>query len=69
VKAGPAMGEIVNLRGARKRRRRELDEAAAAANRLTHGVAKAAKEQARAEHKRAEQALEGHHRERDDGEA
>ena len=69
MKAGLAMGEIVNLRRARKQRRRELDEAGAAANRLTHGVAKAAKEQARAEHKRAEQALAGHRRERDDDEA
>jgi hypothetical protein len=63
------MGEIVNLRRARKQRRRELGEAAAAANRLTHGLTKSAKEQAHAERERAEQALAGHRRERNDGEA
>jgi hypothetical protein len=61
------MGEIVNLRRARKQRRRELDESAAAANRLVHGLAKADKEQARAEHERSEQAHAAHRRERDDG--
>jgi hypothetical protein len=65
VKAGQAMVEIVNLRRARKQRRRERDESAAAANRLVHGLAKADKEQARAEQKRSEQALAGHRRERD----
>ena len=63
------MGEIVNLRRARKQRRREFDEAAAAANRLAHGIGKAAKEQARAERERSEQALAGHRREPNDGEA
>ena len=63
------MGEIVNLRRARKQRRREGDETVAAANRLTHGLAKAAKEQTRAEQERAEHALARHRRERDDGKA
>jgi hypothetical protein len=63
------MGEIVNLRRARKQRRRDLDDAAAAANRLAHGVPKAAKAQTRATRERNERALEGHRRERDDSEA
>lgn len=56
------MGEIVNLRRARKQRARERDETAATANRVAFGVGKAAKQQARAERERAEQALEGHRR-------
>ena len=35
------MGEIVNLRRARKKAKRQLDERAAAANRLVHGRSKA----------------------------
>ena len=57
------LGEIVNLRRARKQRRRDQDDATAAANRLAHGVGKAAKREAHAERQRAERALEGHHRE------
>ena len=34
------MGEIVNLRRARKKTKRQLDERAAAANRLLHGRSK-----------------------------
>ena len=62
------MGEFVNLRRARKQRRREQDEAVAAANRLAHGVGKAAKREAREERERAERALEGHRREPSGGE-
>jgi hypothetical protein len=57
------LSEIVNLRRARKQRRRDQDEANAAANCLAHGVGKAAKREAGAERKRAERALEGHRRE------
>ena len=57
------MGELVNLRRARKQRRREQDDATAAANRLAHGVGKAAKREVREERERAERALEGHRRE------
>jgi hypothetical protein len=57
------LGEIVNLRRARKQRRRDQDEAKAATNRLAHGVGKAAKREARAETERAERTLEGHRRE------
>ena len=56
------MGELVNLRRARKQRRREQDEAVATANRLAHGVGNAAKHEARAERERVERALEGHRR-------
>ena len=62
------MGELINLRRARKQRRREQGEAVAAANRLAHGVSKAAKREAREERERAERALEGHRREPSGGE-
>ena len=57
------LGEIVNLRRARKQRRRDQDDATAAANRLAHGVGKAAKRETRAERQRVERALDGHRRE------
>ncbi len=57
------MDEIVNLRRARKQRRRDQDDANATANRLAHGVGKAAKREARAERERTERTLEGHRRE------
>jgi len=56
------VGDIVNLRRARKQRRRDQDDAIAVANRLAHGVGKAAKQDARAERERAERVLEGHRR-------
>jgi seryl-tRNA synthetase len=62
VNEGADVGEIVNLRRARKQRRREQDEAVAAANRLAHGVGKAVKRQAGAERERTERALDGHRR-------
>ena len=52
------MGEIVNLRGARKRRAREKEEAAAAANRVAFGAPKAAKATARAERERLKRRLD-----------
>jgi hypothetical protein len=63
VNWGFGLGEIVNLRRARKQRRRDQDDAAASANRLAHGVGKAAKREARAERERSERTLEGHRRE------
>ena len=54
------MGEIVNLRGARKRKGRLRDEAAAAANRTAFGVPKAAKRKARAERELVERRLDDH---------
>ena len=54
------MGEIVNLRRARKRDARLREEAAAAANRAAFGALKAAKRQARAERELAARRLDGH---------
>ncbi len=54
------MGEIVNLRRARRRSARARDEDAAAANRAAFGVPKADKRAARAERKLFERRLEGH---------
>jgi hypothetical protein len=65
VNQGFGLGEIVNLRRARKQRRRDQDDATAAANRVAHGVGKPAKREARVERERAERALEGHRREPD----
>jgi hypothetical protein len=54
------MGEIVNLRGARKRRAREKEEAAAAVNRAAFGAPKAEKRAARAERERLKRRLDEH---------
>lgn len=54
------MGDIVNLRRARKARERARDEAAAAANRIAHGVAKSESRKARAESDLAGRRLEAH---------
>jgi hypothetical protein len=54
------MGEVVNLRTERKRRRREDEARRADENRIRHGLTKAAKDAARNERHRADAALEGH---------
>jgi hypothetical protein len=54
------MGEIVNLRRARKRSARAREEAAAAAKRAAFGAPKAAKRAERAERDLAERRLDGH---------
>lgn len=54
------MAEIVNLRSARKRRQREDAEAEAAANRVRHGLPKAARAVAGIETERAARDLDGH---------
>lgn len=54
------MGEIVNLRRARKNKARARDEAVAAANRVAFGVSKSAKQAARAERDLAERRLDDH---------
>ncbi|MGH6926555.1 MAG: DUF4169 family protein [Propylenella sp.] len=59
------MSEIVNLRQARKRKRRAVKEREAAANRAAHGVPSAEKRAARATEALAEKRLEGHRREPD----
>ena len=56
------MGEIVNLRKARKRRAAEKAEIEAAANRLAFGVPKGAKSKAETERALAERRLEAHRR-------
>jgi hypothetical protein len=54
------MGEIVNLRLARKVKDRLREEAAAAANRAAFGAPKSAKRKARAERELDERRLDGH---------
>ena len=54
------MGEIVNLRRARKRKKRLCEESAAAANRTRFGAPKAAKREARAERELIERRLDDH---------
>lgn len=54
------MGEIVNLNRARKDRAKVEARATAAANRVTHGLAKAERDAAKAEREQAERQLDGH---------
>ncbi len=63
------MAEIVNLRLARKRRRRDDREKEAAANRAAHGVPKAERQRLEAEARSAARSLDGHRRDgdRDEG--
>jgi len=56
------MGDIVNLRGARKRRARALADAKSTVNRIKFGVRKSAKKKAEAERRLAEDRLEAHRR-------
>lgn len=58
------MGEVVNLRQARKARQRADDESRAAANRLKHGRTKADKRIADAARQKLEATVEGARRER-----
>jgi hypothetical protein len=57
------MGEIVNLRRAKKRRAAGKAEVEAAANRVAFGVSKNAKSQTKAERSLTESRLEAHRRE------
>jgi Domain of unknown function (DUF4169) len=56
------MGEVVNLRRARKRRASAKAEIKAAANRVTFGVSKSLRSRAEAERVLAENRLEAHRR-------
>jgi uncharacterized protein DUF4169 len=56
------MGEVVNLRSARKRQARAKVESEAAANRIAHGVSKKLKADAAAERVLASKRLEAHRR-------
>lgn len=54
------MAEIVNLRRVRKAKARKGKEAVADANRTKHGVAKPARDLAKARAEKAEREIEGH---------
>lgn len=54
------MGEIVNLRRARKAQARRKDEAQAQDNRVRHGLSKAERNLAEARRAQATQLLDGH---------
>lgn len=53
------MGEVINLRLARKAAARRTKEADAAANRLSHGRTRAEREATKAEKERAARLLDG----------
>lgn len=61
------MGELVNLRTARKRAAREHDETRAASNRLAHGQTKDARKLEKAQQDQAEHRLDLHRIEPGDG--
>jgi len=54
------MAEIVNLKRARKQKARKTKEKAAEANRIKHGVAKPARELAKAREEKAVRDIEAH---------
>jgi hypothetical protein len=54
------VGEIVNLRRARKRQASEAAEREAAANRLAHGLSKDERRRLKAEREAAARRLDGH---------
>lgn len=54
------MGDVLNLRMARKRRKRTEREAEAATNRAAHGLPAAERRRLDAERERAGKALDGH---------
>jgi hypothetical protein len=57
------MGEIVNLRRAKKRQAAKMAEVKAAANRVAFGVSKSAKSKAEAERALTQNRIEAHRRE------
>ncbi|HXJ01873.1 MAG TPA: DUF4169 family protein [Micropepsaceae bacterium] len=59
------MGEIVNLRRARKAKARTAADGTATANRAKHGAPKAARDLTRARSEKAAQELDSHRLERD----
>ena len=61
------MAEVVNLRTARKRARRQQQEALAQANRLANGRPKSAQALEAAQQAKADRNLEQHRMERGDG--
>ncbi len=63
--AGALMAEIVNLRQARKARKRDADQTTAAQNRVLSGRTKEQKLHDRAEQDRAARELDAHRRDGD----
>jgi len=61
-----ALTQIINLRQARKRRKRAEKERQAADNRAKFGRTKAERDRSKAEEERSDRALEGHRLEEDD---
>ena len=60
VKASAVMAEIVNLRTARKRAKRQLDAEHATQARVSHGMSKAARALARSEQSKVRRELDEH---------
>lgn len=60
------MGDVVNLRQARKRAARAEKEKRAEANRAAHGVTKSERARRKLEAEREDAVLDGHRRGRDD---
>jgi hypothetical protein len=56
------MGDVVNLKSARKAKARAAAEAKAQANRVAHGRTKAEKKSTKAEREAADRKLDGHRR-------
>lgn len=61
------MGDLINLRKARKRRERERDAAEAAHNRAAFGMSKAERRKVEAEREKAQRTLDSHRLEPPDG--
>ena len=61
------MTELINLRAARKRAKRQQDESRAEANRLAHGQPKHLRKRKTAERAHAERHLDCHRIDRGDG--
>lgn len=61
------MGELVNLRTARKRASRQQDDACAASNRLAHGQSKHIRKLETAKQEKADRTLDQHRIEPGDG--
>jgi hypothetical protein len=62
------MGDVVNLRQARKRRERARDAGAAAENRVAFGMSKAERRKIEAEQEKAQRGLDSHRLDPPDGE-
>ena len=65
--ADAAMGDVVNLRQARKRAKRVREADAAAENRAAFGLTKAERRKIEAERDKAGRALDSHRLDRPDG--